>query len=121
MRYVRIHAADDGGSRFEDVEVIGTPTIVAEGVPSVAVSGPFPVTSLLFVEQRGDAADWHTHVAPRRQWVIVLSGRAAITTSNHERREVGPGDVTLAEDIIGLGHLVTPLTSDLRFAMIPVA
>jgi hypothetical protein len=37
-----------------------------------------------------------------------------------ECREVGPGEVILAEDTAGRGHLATPLTMDFRFAMIPV-
>jgi uncharacterized cupin superfamily protein len=53
--------------------------------------------------------------------VVVLSGRAAITTSDGVRREVGPGDVILAEDTTGQGHVSTPLTRDLRVAMIPAA
>ena len=51
----------------------------------------------------------------------VLSGRTGITTTDGKCREVGPGEVILAEDTAGLGHLTTPLTVDFRFAMIPSA
>jgi quercetin dioxygenase-like cupin family protein len=121
MRYLRVYAGDDGGSRFEDVELEGTPTRIADGIPPLLVSGPFACSGIMFVEEPKEASDWEPHVAPRKQWIIVLSGRSAITTSDGQRREVGPGDVILAQDTTGRGHLTTPLTADGRFAMIPVA
>jgi uncharacterized cupin superfamily protein len=48
-----------------------------------------------------------------------LTGRVAITVTDGERREFGPGDVLLAEDTTGAGHLSTPLTDDVTFVMIP--
>ncbi len=72
-----------------------------------------------FVEQTPDSADWDHHVAPRRQWVICMRGRASVTATNGDVREFGPGDVLLAEDTTGRGHLSTPLTEDFAFVMIP--
>ena len=46
---------------------------------------------------------------------------AAVTVSSGERREFGAGDVALFEDTNGEGHVSTPLTEDLAFAMIPTA
>jgi quercetin dioxygenase-like cupin family protein len=121
MRYVRVFADQGGASRFEDVSLEGSPRLVVEGVPPLLLSGPFPVTEVLFAEQPADAPDWQAHVAPRRQWIVVLSGRATITTTDGERREFGPGDVVLVEDTTGEGHVSTPLTADFHFAMIPLA
>ena len=121
MRYLRIYAEDGGASRFEDVELEGTVTHIVNGVPPLLVSGPFGCSEIMFVEQPKDASDWEAHVAPRKQWIIVISGRAAITTTDGKCREVGPGEFILVEDTAGRGHLTTPLTVDFRFAMIPVA
>ncbi len=121
MRYLRIYAGDDGASRFEDVELHGTMTHIVGGVPPLLVSGPFACREITFVEQPRDASGWEAHVAPRKQWIIVISGRVAITTTDGKCREVSPGDVILAEDTAGQGHLTTPLTVDFRFAMIPSA
>ena len=121
MRYLRVYAENDGASRFEDVELEGTLTRIVDGVPPLLVSGPFACNGIMFVEQPKEASDWAAHVAPRKQWLIGISGRVAITTSDGQCREVGPGDVILAEDTTGRGHLSTPLTADVRFAMIPVA
>jgi len=100
--------------------VTGEPTVPVEGVPPLLLSGPFPVRGLIFVEQPPSTPDWEPHVAPRRQWVIVLRGRAEVTVSTGERREFGPGDVLLFEDTEGEGHVSTPLTEDLAFAMIAI-
>ena len=121
MRYLRIYAEDGGASRFEDVELEGTMTHIVNGVPPLLVSGPFGCSEITFVEQPKDASDWEAHVAPRKQWITVISGRAAITTTDGKCREVGPGDIVLVEDTAGRGHLTTPLTTDFRFAMIPNA
>ncbi len=123
MRYLRVYSGEDGASRFEDVELAGTLTRTVEGVPPLLVSGPFACSGIMFVEQPKNTSGWeaHAHLAPRKQWVIMVSGRAAITRTDGQCREVGPGDVILAEDTTGRGHLSTPLTADVRFEMIPFA
>ena len=120
MRYVRIFADEDGKSGVEDVEVEGESRVTVAGVPPLLVSGPFSVRDISFVEQPPSTPDWEPHVAPRRQWVIVLRGRAQVTVSTGDRRVFGPGDVAFFEDTEGEGHVSTPLTEDLAFAMIAI-
>src|SRR5262249_26121850 len=120
VRYVRVFADEGGRSRFEDAELPAKPGHTVDGVPPLLLSGPFPVSEVIFVEVPTETPDWEPHVAPRRQWVIVLSGRAALTVSGGERREFGTGDVLLMEDTSGEGHLSTPLVGPLMYAMIPV-
>jgi uncharacterized cupin superfamily protein len=86
---------------------------VVDGVPPLLVSDSLPVSAMIFVEQPPGTPDWEPHVAPRRQWVMVLSGRVAITVSTGERREFGPGEPILVEDTEGQGHVSTPLTETL--------
>ncbi len=50
----------------------------------------------------GHFLDWHP--APRRQYVIVLSGHAEIQIGDGTVRRFGPGGVFLAEDLTGRGH-----------------
>ena len=45
-----------------------------------------------------------THIAPRKQFVITLSGKLKFTTSDDLSFIVEPGIVLLAEDIDGDGH-----------------
>ena len=89
MRYLRIYAEDGGASRFEDAELQGTMTHIVRGVPPLLVSGPFRCTGITFVEQPKDA-HWEAHYAPRKQWIIVLCARAAITITDGQCRESVP-------------------------------
>ncbi len=50
----------------------------------------------------GHFLDWHP--APRRQYVICLSGQVEIGLGDGTVRRFGPGDVFLAEDLTGRGH-----------------
>jgi hypothetical protein len=47
--------------------------------------------------------EWHP--APRRQYVIAVSGRAEIELADGKKIALEPGRVILAEDITGKGHL----------------
>ena len=51
----------------------------------------------------GYVLDWHC--APRRQYSISLSGLAEIEVGDGTVARVGPGDVVLAEDLTGQGHV----------------
>jgi hypothetical protein len=99
MRYFRIYAGPDGESHFEDIEV----TLNDRGRSS-ALSDPLPATGIIFRRSAPDEhIDWHP--APRRQFVITLTGEAEITASDGEVRRVGAGSVMLAEDTTGKGHI----------------
>jgi hypothetical protein len=45
------------------------------------------------------------HPAPRRQYVITLSGQVEIEIGDGTVKRFGPGDVMLAEDTTGHGHI----------------
>src|ERR1700719_425699 len=51
----------------------------------------------------GRVADWHT--APRRQYVITLSGHGELEISGGKKLLVGPGSIELVEDVTGKGHI----------------
>jgi quercetin dioxygenase-like cupin family protein len=51
----------------------------------------------------GRVADWHT--APRRQYVITLSGHGELEISGGKKISVGPGSIELVEDVTGKGHI----------------
>jgi quercetin dioxygenase-like cupin family protein len=46
--------------------------------------------------------DWHP--APRRQFVIILSGQLEIGCGDGSTQVFGPGDARLVEDTTGKGH-----------------
>lgn len=99
MKYTRLYSGDDGESHFEDLEMP-----LAPAGEFSRVSGLQKATGILFRETTGGYfIDWHN--APRRQYVIVLDGRVEIEVGDGARRRFGPGDVFLAEDTTGRGHI----------------
>jgi quercetin dioxygenase-like cupin family protein len=51
----------------------------------------------------GTVQDWHT--APRRQYVITLSGRGEVEVAGGKKIALGPGHIDLVEDTTGKGHI----------------
>ena len=121
MRYVKVVAADDGGSKFVDVEVEQTEAPFAENVPPLLVSAPLPAQAVLFVTTPDDLRDTEPHPAPRRQLVIVLDGEFEIETTDGERRTLAPGEVALVEDTTGRGHVTRVSKGGARFVAVPLA
>jgi len=100
FRVTRVYTGDDGESHFEDLE-IDLKDLGKIG----AMSDPIPASSILFRETGADY-DLDFHNAPRRQFVIMLSGgRVELEVGSGEKRVLGPGDVLLAEDTTGRGHI----------------
>ncbi|HWP60308.1 MAG TPA: hypothetical protein VNL14_20605 [Candidatus Acidoferrales bacterium] len=50
--------------------------------------------------------DWHP--APRRQYCVTLAGSVEIRTGDGASRTFQAGDVFLAEDLTGQGHVAVP-------------
>ncbi|MGE0543560.1 MAG: hypothetical protein AB7R89_25640 [Dehalococcoidia bacterium] len=99
MQYFRIYSGPDGETHFEDVDVALNP-----GGGQSELSAMMPATGIIFRRSSADQhIDWHP--APRRQFVITLSGEAEVEASDGEVRRIGPGTVMLAEDTSGKGHI----------------
>ncbi len=102
MKLTRIYADTEGHSRFEDVEIPGTASQLG------FLTDPASVDEL-FIRESPDGAPQGWHVAPRRQYVVLLSGHVEVEVSSGETRSFQAGDVLLAEDTFGQGHRTTPL------------
>jgi hypothetical protein len=63
---------------------------------------------------RRNTADYQLdyHTAPRRQFIVNLTGTAEITASGGETRVFGPGSIMLADDTTGKGHISKALTPE---------
>jgi len=99
MKVVRIYTGADNQSHFEDLEVplkdAGKIGFLSERVKA---------TSIVFRETGGDY-DYDFHVAPRRQYVVNLEGEVEIEVGDGTKRILRSGDVLLAEDTTGQGHI----------------
>ncbi|MGW6502001.1 hypothetical protein [Nonomuraea angiospora] len=105
MRFTRIVRTEDGGSRFEDGEIALEQRQVADGVPAMAVGELPSRDGVRFL--RSAAFDSTAHPAPCEQWVVMLRGMIEVTVSDGGRRRFGPGDLVLAADTTGMGHVTT--------------
>ena len=98
MKFYRLYSGDDNQSHFEKLD---------SSRSSEFFNAARSAKSLLF--RNGFAphiVDWHR--APRRRWVITLSGTVDISVGDGTSITFGPGDVFLAEDVTGQGHTATP-------------
>ena len=99
MKVTRIYSDDTGESRFEDIEI---PLIDQGDIGSL--SKREKATGVIFRTTPPDYNfDWHN--APQRQYVVMLEGSVDVTTSTGEKRRFTTGDILLAEDTEGKGHL----------------
>ena len=93
MGTYRMYTGDDGETHWEATDLEATPDWT---------SG-LPTTDITFREiPVGNFVDWHP--APRRQFVIILSGQLEIGFSDGTTRVFGAGDARLVEDTTGRGH-----------------
>ncbi|MFC5826518.1 hypothetical protein [Nonomuraea insulae] len=105
MRFTKIVRTADGGSAFEDGEIALEHRHVTDGVPPMAIGGMRSSGGVQFV--RSAAFDSTAHPAPREQWVVMLCGMIEVMVSDGSRRHFGPGDLVLAADTTGMGHVTT--------------
>lgn len=100
MKVTRIYTGDDQRSHFEELDL---PLNVSD---LGAMSSPIP-TETIFFRSTAEAGPevYDFHVAPRRQLVVHVTGSTEIEVADGERRTFGPGDVLLADDLTGQGHV----------------
>ncbi|HCP23222.1 MAG: hypothetical protein FI717_02760 [SAR202 cluster bacterium] len=111
MKIVRVYSGDDGESHFEDV----TPEEMANIVNRV---GPGDIS--LGLRPSPSFSDYHN--APRRQYVVNLSGTAEFECADGSKVQMEPGDILVAEDLTGHGHIARSLGETPRASLaVPMA
>jgi quercetin dioxygenase-like cupin family protein len=99
IRVVRIYTGPDNQSHFEDIEVplkdAGKVGFLSEVVNA---------TGVVFRVTTGEY-NYDFHPAPRRQYVVNLEGEVEIEVGDGTKRILRTGDILLAEDTTGQGHI----------------
>lgn len=98
MRITRIYADGEGASHFAEQEIE-----LKDAGPIGRLSAPIPAQAVIF-RQTESGYDYDWHVAPRRQFVVLLDGAIEIEVSDGNRRTFRGGDILLVEDTVGKGH-----------------
>jgi hypothetical protein len=99
MKIVRVYTGADNKSHFEDIEVP-----LKDGGKAGFLSELIKATGVIFRETGGDY-NFDFHNAPRRQYVVNLEGEVEIEVGDGTKRILRTGDVLLAEDTTGQGHI----------------
>jgi hypothetical protein len=77
IHITRIWADESGESHYQDIEIV-----LAPSGPLGWMSTPLPVASMILRENEpGYDYDWH--VAPRRQYIVMLAGSVEIVVCIH--------------------------------------
>jgi hypothetical protein len=114
MRVTRLYTGDDARAHLEELE-LRADSVLVNGVPAPMIS--IPVTDVHFTSYEDCEMPWHT--AGRRQLLVVLAGTVEFECATGVAT-AGPGDVLLAEDVDGEGH-VTRLSGGARVASLGLA
>jgi hypothetical protein len=99
MQITRVYSGEDGESHFEDVEIA-----LANAGDIGALSRLEDATGIVFRQTEADY-QYDFHPAPRRQYVINLDAAVEVEVGDGSKRLIGPGEVLLAEDTTGRGHI----------------
>lgn len=99
MKVTRVYTGTDGKSHFEDVEVP-----LKDGGKAGFMSALIAAKGVVFRETAGDY-NFDFHNAPRRQYVVNLEGEVEIEIGDGAKRILRSGDILLAEDTTGQGHI----------------
>lgn len=111
MPITRVYTGPDGQAHLEELVLTSHPELTTL----------LATTGIVFRStEPGSFSDWHN--APRRQFVITLSGEAEIGLGDGSVHRFGPGHANLVEDLTGKGHTTRVVGNQPRVtATIPLA
>ena len=115
----RVYSGDDGQSHIEEMPLPMQPFTDTEGAHGEGTA----LQNVKGITFRVSPADYELgwHCAPRRQYSIALSGEAEIEVGDGTKVRTKPGDVVLAEDLTGQGHITRVVGNQQRFyAIVPL-
>jgi len=111
----RLYTGPDGQTHAEEVEAKFSPGGTNDVFKLMAISG-----AELHRATAGGVQDWHN--APRRQYVITLSGQGEVEVAGGKKIRLGPGHIDLVEDTTGKGHITRTIGSEDRITLtLPVS
>jgi hypothetical protein len=111
---IRLFTGPDGQTHSEEIEAKFAPGGGNDVYKLMANAG-----AELHRAPPGRVADWHN--APRRQYVVTLSGYGELEVAGGKKILVGPGNIDLVEDTTGKGHITRTVgTEDRVTIQIPI-
>jgi quercetin dioxygenase-like cupin family protein len=115
MLITHLYTGADNQTHAEEVELKFTPGSPAEVAKMMQITG-----AELHRTASGSVDDWHR--APRRQYVITLSGRGEVEVAGGKKISMGPGHIDFVEDTTGKGHITRVVGTEDRVTLqLPLA
>jgi hypothetical protein len=116
VKITRLYTGPDGKTKVEEFEVPLKPQGQGTELSTVV-----PARSVQFRRTNKDYnLDWHP--APARQFVVTLSGESEVEIEGGRKIRLGPGNILLAEDTTGQGHISRAIGTGERISLfIPLA
>ena len=122
MKYLRVFSDETGASHIEECAFEVTPVRLVDDAPMANITGSIPVTSVQMFHIPAGTWEVRPHPTPRRELRFVLSGALEIEASDGTKRTLTPGDIFLAEDTNGAGHITRSVDGQhLTAAWMPLA
>ena len=119
LKIWRVYSGGDGQSHIAEEPFAMKPFTDVEGAYGEGTAMQSAAGISFRVSPPGYVLNWHC--APRRQYSISLSGTAEIEVGDGTVARLGPGDVVLAEDLTGQGHITRVVGDQPRFyALVPL-
>ena len=113
MQITRVYTGDDGESHFETIDVAQTESRYG------TLSQLYDAEGVVFrTTPVGGELDFHN--APRRQFVVTLSGTVEIEVGDGSKLLLHGGDILLADDVSGRGHITRDLEGPRHSLFIPL-
>ena len=110
MKITRVYTGDDGQSHFDEIDY------PLHESPVGLLSELIPAKGMILRETPGTYnLDFHT--APRRQFIINLDAAVEIEVGDGSKRTINPGEVFLAEDTTGQGHISRSTSDEPRYSV----
>jgi hypothetical protein len=98
MRVTRVYCDEAGESHFDEKDIE-----LRDAGAIGRLSEPIATRSVVFRMNDPDY-DYDWHVAPQRQFIVLLDGEIEIEVSDGSRRALRGGEILLMEDTSGKGH-----------------
>jgi hypothetical protein len=114
MKVTHLYTGDDGRSHFADLNIPLDPQSYGSQSSLLPVEG-------VILRETPEGGEQAFHPAPRRQFVVTLSGQAEIEIGDGTKRHFNAGDIMLADDTTGQGHItrVTKGPRQFLFVLMP--
>jgi hypothetical protein len=106
MKVIRIYTGADNQTHFQDLDVETFAPLAAKVGEGAVRLNQGPAKSF---------SDFHN--APRRQYVVITSGMMEVEIADGTKRQFVPGDVLVAEDLTGKGHITRGIGEEPRVSL----